>query len=85
MNKQNEYRMEIEELLRKSSNGTIYEILEEINAKRDNICRILDNGRPIFELAPCQRFENLYQQRKKLWIKVTALDMCASILIKHLQ
>ena len=77
--------MEIEEMLRKSSNHTIYDILAELDAKRDSITRLLKNGRPIFELAPAQRCEDLYQKRRSLWNKVLAIDMCAAIVMKHLQ
>lgn len=77
--------MEIEEMLRKSSNHTIYDILAELETKRNSITRLLENGRPIFELAPAQRCEDLYQKRRSLWIKIQAIDMCISIVIKHLQ
>lgn len=77
--------MEIEEMLRKSSNHTIYDILAELDAKRYSIMRLLDNGRPIFELAPAPRCEDLYKKRRSLWKKVQAIDMCVAIVIKHLQ
>ena len=85
MNKQNEYRMEIEDLLRKSSNHIIYEILAEIDKMRYQTTRLLENGRPIFETAYGKRFSMLYDQRMKLWIKVKTIDQCASIILKHLQ
>jgi len=77
--------MEIEDLLRRSSNGTIYEILAELDAKRYQITRLLENGKPIFDTLHGQPFENLYQKRRELWLKVKTIDMLASILLKHLQ
>ena len=85
MNNQSENRMEIEEMLRKSPNHTINDILAELNAKRNSITRLLKNGWPIFESAPYERCEKLYHKRRSLWIKVQAIDMCASIVIKYLQ
>lgn len=85
MNMQNVYRKEIEELLRKSSNHTLYKIIAAIDEKRYQITRLLENGRPIFETASGKHFTMLYDQRMKLWLKVKTLDQCASIVLNNLQ
>lgn len=77
--------MEIEDLRRRMSNEIIYDILAEVDAKRDQITRLLENGQPLFDTLHGQPLLNLYQKRRDLWLKVKTIDMLASILVKHLQ
>lgn len=81
-NKRN-YQTEIEDLLRRSTNDTLSEILSAINNERDQMTKLLDNGVPVFETANGERFNRLYAQRRKLWIKVAEIDKCTSIILKH--
>lgn len=81
-NKRN-YQTEIEDLLRRSTNDTISEILSAINNERDQITKLLYNGLPVFETASGERFNRLNAQRRLLWIKVAEIDKCTSIILKH--
>lgn len=81
-NKRN-YQTEIEDLLRRSTNDTIREILSAIYNERDQMTKLLDNGVPVFETAYGERLYRLLAQRRKLWLKVAEIDKCTSIILKH--
>lgn len=83
MNTNRNYQTEIEDLLRRSSNDIIHEILSAINNERDQMTKLLYNGVPVVETAYGERFDRLHAQRRKLWIKVAEIDKCVSIIIKH--
>lgn len=77
------YQTEIEDLLRRSTNDTIREILSAINNERDQMTKLLDNGVPVFETAHGESSDRLFAQRRKLWLKVGEIDKCVSIIINH--
>lgn len=85
MNKQNEYRMEIEDLLRRVSNRKVIEISNEIDAERKKILKLLENGKPLLETVSNKNLNELYDLRQKLWIKIQTIDKCASIILNYLQ
>lgn len=83
MNTKRNYQTEIEDQLRRSTNDTLREILSAIYNERDQMTKLLDNGVPVFETAYGERFDRLFAQRRKLWLKVAEIDKCLSIIIKH--
>ena len=48
----------------------IYEVLDTIMSKQDAIKKLLDNGMPLLYTADGERFEKLWNKRKKLWNKL---------------
>lgn len=48
----------------------LQEVVEVMLAKNDAILKLLENGRPVLELAIGDRFERIYNQRQKLWAKI---------------
>lgn len=57
------------------------EVTEVMNAKREAIRKLLDNGRPLLEQAFGDRFERIYNQRMKLWTKLEHINQAISIVI----
>lgn len=48
----------------------IYEVLDTIMLKQDAIKKLLDNGMPLLYTTDGERFEKLWNKRKKLWNKL---------------
>lgn len=55
------------------------EVVEVMLAKNDAILKLLDNGRPVLELAIGDRFERIYNQRMKLWTKIQHISNAIEI------
>ena len=51
----------------------IDEVLDTIMSKQDAIMTLLDNGRPVLEMAIGERFGKLYDKRQMLWHKLYTL------------
>lgn len=50
------------------------EILEDIEKRTNQMRKLLDNGRPIFENALGDRFSRIHDARQKVWTKCHILN-----------
>lgn len=50
------------------------DILDDIEKRTDQMRKVLDNGRPIYENALGDRFSRIYDARQKVWTKCHILN-----------
>lgn len=55
-------------------------IADRIINKQKQIRRLLENGRDVMVLARGKSFERIYEQRQKLWLKLSELNNVLSII-----
>lgn len=65
----NKYQFEITAIIQQAQRDIIYKAMDAVQERNDQIMRLLANGRGIFEQAKGDRFDELYAQRNKLWMK----------------
>ena len=63
----------MEEAYRTIRKQVVFEILDAIETRQRAMTTLLNNGRPIIEMAYGRRFEKLYKQRCKLFDKLDDL------------
>ena len=60
------------------------EILDDIEKRTDQMRKVLDNGRPIYENALGDRFFRIHDARQKVWTKCNILnDMWRTIMERY--
>lgn len=77
MEKQDRQRMinqAYNDLVKQIRNDLRDEILDDIEKRNEQMRKVLDNGRPIFENTLGDRFSRLYDARMKVWDKISMLD-----------
>lgn len=72
------------EILQKAQRDIIYKAIDAIQERNNQIEKLLENGREIFLYARCDRFTRIYEQRNKLWIKITENRNAIGILMDTL-
>lgn len=58
-------------ILQKAQIDIIYKAMDAIRERNNQIEKLLENGREIFVHATGDSFTRIYEQRNKLWIKIT--------------
>lgn len=64
------YQNEMAEILQKAQRDIMYKAMDAVQKRNTQILNLLENGRGIFNQTYGDRFQRLYEQRKKLWIKM---------------
>lgn len=67
----NNYQNEITAIIQQAQRDIIYKAMDAIQARNNQIEKLLENGREIFVHAIGDRFTKIYEQRNKLWTKIT--------------
>lgn len=57
-------------ILQKAQRDIMYKAMDAIQERNDQITKLLENGRVIFEQATGDRFSEIYAMRQKLWMKM---------------
>lgn len=52
----------------------INEVFDAITSKHDAIMTLLSNGMPLLGTTSGERFDKLYDKRRKLWSKIETLN-----------
>lgn len=79
------YQYEMAEILQKAQRDIIYKAIDAIQERNNQIEKLLENGREIFEHAIGDRFTKIHEQRNKLWIKISENRKAIGILWDTLQ
>lgn len=72
-------------ILFKAQRDIIYKAMDAIQERNNQIEKLLENGRGIFEQATGDRFDRLSKQRDKLWLKMFENRNTISILWETLR
>lgn len=87
MEKQDRQRMinkAYNDLVKQIRNDLKDEILNDIEKRNEQMRKVLDNGRPIFENTLGDRFSRLHDARSKVWHKISMLDdMWTTIYLRY--
>lgn len=81
----NNYQDEMATILFKAQRDIIYKAMDAIQDRNDKLSKLLENGRGIFEQAIGDRFDRLYKQRNKLWLKMSENSKTMGILWETLR
>lgn len=76
----NNYQYEMAEILQKAQRDIIYKAMDAIQERNNQMEKLLENGREIYEHALGNRFSRLWEQRDKLWMKMAENRNSISIL-----
>lgn len=57
-------------ILQKAQRDIMYKAMDAIQERNDQIMKLLENGRVIFEQAMGARVSEIYAMRQKLWMKM---------------
>lgn len=63
------YEQELTNIAAKIRKAAIYECIDVIDEKANQLFKLLQNGQQIFESATGRQFENMYNKRRHLWNK----------------
>ena len=66
----NNYQNEMAAILQKAQRDIMYKAMDAIQERNDQIMKLLENGRVIFEQAMGARVSEIYAMRQKLWMKM---------------
>lgn len=64
------YQQEMAEILQKAQRDIMYKAMDAIQERNDQMTKLLENGREIFEQAMGDHFSKIYAKRQKLWMKI---------------
>lgn len=76
------YQVEFETIAKRIQRDTLTTAIDKLFDRLEMYNKIMENGRPIFEMAYGQRFNRLYQQRSKVWDLCDHYNSVISMLIE---
>lgn len=66
----NNYQFEINAIIQQAQRDIIYRAMDAILERNNQMMSLLEGGCGIFEQATGHRFDKIYEQRKKIWLKI---------------
>ena len=66
----NNYQNEITAIIQQAQRDIIYKAMDAIQVRNNQMMILLEGGRGIFEQATGDRFSKIYEQRRKIWMKM---------------
>lgn len=66
----NNYQKEMAAILQMAQRDIMYKAIDAVQERNNQIMKLLNNGREILEQAIGDRFVRIYEQRRKLWMKM---------------
>lgn len=66
----NKYEREITAIIQQAQRDIMYKAMDAIQVRNNQMMILLEGGRGIFEQATGHRYDKIYEQRKKLWLKI---------------
>lgn len=70
----NEYLNEQDEIIKRAQRDVLNEVYERLQRRGEQICRILTNGRSIWEQTNGDRFNRMFALRRSLITKLMTLN-----------
>lgn len=66
----NNYQNEMAAILQMAQRDIIYKAIDAIQQRNDQMMTLLEKGQGILEQTMGERFERIYEQRRKIWMKI---------------
>lgn len=66
----NNYQNEFTAIIQQAQRDIIYKAMDAIQVRNNQMMILLEGGRGIFEQATGDRFSKIYEQRRKIWMKM---------------
>ena len=69
----NDYQIELEAIIKRAQKDALQEVNDKLEHRWEQIDRILTNGRPIWEQTNGDRFNRIFQLRRRLITRMQTL------------
>lgn len=71
--------------VKRAQRDALYEAINGITERREQLMRILDNGHEIYIYCRCQSWQAFWEKRNALWLKIKAYDSAIDAVVDVLQ
>ena len=80
MKMKNEYLNELDEIIKRAQRDALNEVDERLQRRGEQICRILTNGRSIWEQTNGDKFNRMFALRSTLITKLMTLNEAQGVI-----